>query len=51
MPTRLKARMMRTRAAGRPTSTPKYTTMMVPMKTSRRRMNFPWVMRYVLQVS
>ena len=30
---------------------PKYSTMMTPMKASRIRMNFPWVIRYVLQVS
>ncbi len=44
-------RMAMTFEASKCRSQPKYTTMITPMKASRMRMNFPWVIRYVLQVS
>jgi hypothetical protein len=51
MPITLQMRMRATLPASRCRSTPKYTTMMPPISTSRMRMSLIWVIRYVLQVS
>ena len=43
MPTRLKSRMMATFTGAKSRSTPKYTAMITPMKTSSSRMKRAWL--------